>query len=639
MSEKLILSHEKVAFLAHRDLIKRQAQQFKEHRNGLPEWLKNSDDSYTRHEDNDKVDFTGVPIILNFTKDKITCLDFGGADGNTLIDNLLYYGSPDAVKQGKKIDSNKLQGGHGSGGKYYAITQFSKCNVVDYYKGQLTILTLTPDNDFKECVNKKVDVSEAINQLGIGNWQFFLLGSGKEFYNKLKEGKLNLFGWQGIEPVDKKRIENRIEFKKLIMSLQNNLQARFTLKDRDIIILLDGKLFRDRLKPLGVDIDTTIGPYTFDLPNKLGDYKFNTKDQSTLKITFSKERLVGAESSHNILEISAYGKNIAHYSLQEFLSEKKISPFMMAEIEVPELSDYNCVTNARDVLVDNDITEKFKDWCRERLLYVVDIRINEENKKVTNENLNGLSAFINVVLDTLTDLLDEKDLLGINKSNSTTNKNSVEKLNKNNNKKTVTPLNRTPNGDKKTRGKINILISNYSDDPINPGHTYDLLEREPILVQRPEDVDGGIWWLNSQKSYAITFQDLKNPKAKIFYLFIVKEVVLYNNIRNEPEQADTPDKIQNISLNLIDEVFNRVIQRLGIDQEFTDKRPIDRLREVIKNKDKFTINGLSNELEINSNYIGTLFYQNPNLIANFKKKIIKNKDNGKRISVYERISK
>ena len=70
----------KLDFKVHRDYIKREAQHFNDHKKGLPEWIKNSDDSYTRHEDIKNENIEDAKIILNLGKKQVACLDFGGTE-------------------------------------------------------------------------------------------------------------------------------------------------------------------------------------------------------------------------------------------------------------------------------------------------------------------------------------------------------------------------------------------------------------------------------------------------------------------------------------------------------------------------------------------------------------------------------
>ena len=85
-----------------REYLLREAEQFREHKKGIPEWIKNSDDSYVRHEDVDGSDYSKLPIVVNFSKNEVICLDFGGAEGKDVIEHVPHYGSSKAASQGKR---------------------------------------------------------------------------------------------------------------------------------------------------------------------------------------------------------------------------------------------------------------------------------------------------------------------------------------------------------------------------------------------------------------------------------------------------------------------------------------------------------------------------------------------------------
>ncbi|MBU4086713.1 MAG: hypothetical protein KKB21_04010 [Nanoarchaeota archaeon] len=55
---------EKLLQRVHRVYLLREAEHFREHKKGVPEWLKNSDDSYVRHEEFDKANFSEIPILI-----------------------------------------------------------------------------------------------------------------------------------------------------------------------------------------------------------------------------------------------------------------------------------------------------------------------------------------------------------------------------------------------------------------------------------------------------------------------------------------------------------------------------------------------------------------------------------------------
>src|SRR3989338_1733471 len=157
----------KLAQRVHREYLLREAEHFRDHKKGVPEWIKNSDDSYTRHEEFSNTNFSDLPILINISKKEITSLDFGGAATKIMIEHIPYYGSPDAATHSKVMISKSVSGGHGNGGKYYALSQFKECQIISYYLGKLTILRLTRQGDYVDTDNEEVSPYTAISNIGV----------------------------------------------------------------------------------------------------------------------------------------------------------------------------------------------------------------------------------------------------------------------------------------------------------------------------------------------------------------------------------------------------------------------------------------------------------------------------------------
>lgn len=628
MTEK-VPQGEKLEQRVHRQYLLREAEHFKEHKLGIPEWLKNSDDSYTRHEDKDSK-FPQLPIIINFGRNEVMCLDFGGAEGDKIIEHVPYYGSPDAASQGKKL-KKEVSGGHGNGGKYYGLAQFKECQVINYYNGKLTMLTLKKDGDYVNYKNYDTDPKWIIKFLGLDNWKYF--NTQSRIFDALKDGKLNLFCWRGIEPKDS--ISNKREINKLINTLAKNSQARYALRTRMVDVLLYGDLFYHELRPTEIIPDDTIPPKEFVLPNKLGKYEFNKQRTSILKVVFSKIPLTGEDSSLNILDILSNQKPIGFYNIPSLLLDKGISRFMYAEIDCPELKEYNAVSNDRTALVPNDAGNIFLQWCKDRLQDVLSEQTNKEMRKEEDKNLDKVSEFVNEVVKDLYDLLEE-DILTKLYDQSGTEKGEV-----------LVPTEepggfgsggKGGRGKGKRRGKLEIgevlvdnkpkksvlriLISNKSDDPLHTGQTYNMVERQPILYQRQEDLPYGIWWINSQKEYVRKLK-VDQPAGRAFFCFLVKEIVLSNTYRKESQTGIDPDKFEEIDFDLIDKIFNKVVKRLSI--EISEENINEKIRETIRNKTQFTTYELAEEIGIDAGYISVFLNNEKNNINNsFKIKKVPN---------------
>lgn len=600
----------------------REAKNFETHKKGIPEWLKNSDDSYTRHEELRKSNFKDFPIIVNFSRNEICCLDFGGANAKAMIEHIPFYGNPDAAAQGEKI-SKVLSGGHGNGGKYYALSQFKQCKILSYYKKKITILKL--EDAYFDVLEEDREVlpTIALKSFEIEDWGYFKT-KGKNILDLIKNGNVNLFCWKGINPKDKMNLIKRRELSQLLIQISNNPQARSTLRSRQITILHNGELFEEKLCPGEVEIDENYGVKEFALPNNLSKYKFNTQLKSTLKICLSKSPLINDRSALNILEIDSNGKNIAYYNLPTIMMDKGISKYLYAYIDCPELKEYGCVTNDRVSLVDSEISDIFLKWCMSKIQEVLDDIFNKEKRISEQKDLTELGGFLNkMAQEVIPDLLIDDNIIVSKFDNQGQKKELVDVITEepgyggsehsntpgNGKRKGGTEKKEEKSSDHKSKSPIRILLSNHDKDPLHPEKTFDMIEREPILYQRPEDIDHGIWWINTQKRYTKKIK-INDPGAMPFWFFVIKEIVFSHKIRRKFKEQDgyEPDGIETVNFYLIDEIFSKITDRLGI--ELSSENNSQLLRQKIQSKDKFTVKELSEELNISENQIH-VFLNNP----------------------------
>lgn len=633
----------------HRDYLLREAEHFRDHKKGIPEWLKNSDDSYIRHEEYSKTNFSDIPILLNFNKKEISCLDFGGADSKDMIEHIPFYGSPEASTQGRKLLNKKVSGGHGNGGKYYALSQFKECMVVSYFNGKLTTLRLNKGGDFVDNEEESVSPWEVIKLLGIDKWEYFDRDSaGKKIFHELNNGKLNLFCWKGIDPRDKTQIVKKQVLVRVLSSIANHPQSRSALRIRNVIALSNGEIVWKNMKPEEVVPDETFGIKEFYLPNELPPFKFNSTIKSSLKIMLSKEPLTGERSSLNILEIDAFGRNIAYYDLPTLMLDKGISKSLYAYIDCPELKESNCVSNDRVRLIENEMSALFLGWCKSKIKEVLEEISSKEKKREERQHLEELGTFLKELTEEIQNLLEEENLLKPTfKQGSSQNENVSAPTNNpgfggNNEikkkggglRKGGKEIREAEAEERKSKSKLSILLSNHDEDPLNRGKTYDMHEREPILLQRVQDVDYGIWWINSQKNYVkkIKIKDKNgnlDPAGATFYFFLIKDILLSNRIRRRFKEQDRydPDGLEETNFNLIDEIFNKTVERLGVVLS-TDQNMNEKIRESIRSKEKFTVSEISKELLIDPVIIH-VFISNPSngVLENFK--VFKEKINGK----------
>tara|TARA_Y100000310_G_scaffold268290_1_gene280811 strand:+ start:2113 stop:4059 length:1947 start_codon:yes stop_codon:yes gene_type:complete len=641
----------KLPHRVHRAQTLRNAEHFREHKKGIPEWFKNSDDSYTRYEDSNEEDLTGAQILLSINKKEICCLDFGGSPANAIIEYLPHYGSPDAATHGKELKKKSVSGGHGSGGKYYALSQFKECKIINYYLGKLTVLRINRIGEYVDIEDKKATPWEAIKEAGLDEWYYFEK-QNRDLFDKISTGKLNFFCWRGIGPKDKKPISSRRKVELLLSSISNHPQSRSALKARKVDAIFEGKLLWPGIKPEEPEIDEEFGIKEFALQNKIGGHKFNTYFNSTLKISLSKKPLTGEKSSLNILEIDAHGKNIAYYDLPSFMLDKSLSKSLMAHIDCPELKEYNRVSEDRVHLIEGGVTDLFLNWCRSKVKEVLDELKDKERKVEEKTQLNELRNFLDTITEEISELLEEDNILKPKFSTKGESEAEVEApttkegfgsdgkiKKKGGGKRKGKEKRRDKSESTKGKSRLKILLSNHDSDPLNPGQIYNMIERQPVLEQRVQDVDYGIWWLNTQKRYIRKLNIEKNPElARIFILFVTKEIVLSHRTRRkfkEQERYD-PDGLEELNFDLIDNIFSKVVDRLGIEIA-PDTSMAKKIRNSIKEKKMFTIQDIAEETGCD---VATLhsFISNSSNHVHDHYKIRKKKLNGKGkiINIYVR---
>jgi len=614
----------KLPFRAHRDMIVRMSKQFFDHKKGIPEWLKNSNDSYYRHEE-DGMNCSELPIIVNFSKESISCLDFGGVDGEVIKNYGLNYGDPTAAHQGSNNIAN-VEGGHGNGGKYYALSQFDSCELIMYYKGMFSKFIITNEADYECEVNKSVNAQFALKEVGLDNWNI-----DPALIRKVKSGELGFFCWKGINPKDTKKITDKNSFFKLINSITYNKQAYNTIRERQVVILRNGKVVFPQLELPTIEVDPKFeNGWSFDLPDVLSDYNFNKKTKSKLNISVSSKTLTSDLSDLNCLEISCNNQIVASYNIPFLTGNKGIAKSLYANINCPELKEYGCIDNDRIRLLDNELSNEFIIWCKERILEVIDEIEEIEKKETDNQQFKKISNFLNDIMDAVSDILEEEDLIKLEQSKVSGHKEIMEVPtgikpgfgDKNNKikkkgggKRQGSPEEKEVDVEKKKgKNRIKILLSNIDEDPLNPPNTFNLTERHAILVQRSEDVEYGVWWLNTQKKYLINFKE-QSGRTTPFYLFIIKEVVFSQRSRkNFASKNYDPDEVENLNFDLIDTIFAKVTEKLGLDISESSGNISEQIRKFILENDDFYIKDIVEKFNVLPAYVHVILNQNKDLL-------------------------
>ena len=122
---------------------------FQSHENGIPEWVKNSADAYSR----EGISQAERIIILFFShfskhgKSSISCLDFVGMSCDDIEIYFRLWADPNAAKAGN--ETSDVQGGHGNGGKCYMTQMFDNYSQLHTVKNGLGCIYGVPKNSFR----------------------------------------------------------------------------------------------------------------------------------------------------------------------------------------------------------------------------------------------------------------------------------------------------------------------------------------------------------------------------------------------------------------------------------------------------------------------------------------------------------
>ena len=310
----------KIGLNVHENMIVRISKKFSDHKKGLPEWIKNARAQYVRLEKQGK-DYSKIPIIFNLSNKEVMCIDFGGGEPNIIEEHLFSWGNPESSKQGLDLENSLQLGGHGNGGKLYALAQFKKTQIYNYYKGKLTVWEIKNTKDkagndtFSQeriISSENVSLSQVLKRIGLFDLdREDRLGKNNygisldDIYDSIEKGELGLFCWKGSSPKDNKIFSNRTtqdsrRISNLVSRIANHKQSLVSVRERSIHVFIKNRLFIPNLSPDIIDFEET-KTKSYNFPEELGDHKFNKTKKSVLTIKISKKVLTGDSEAHNSL--------------------------------------------------------------------------------------------------------------------------------------------------------------------------------------------------------------------------------------------------------------------------------------------------------------------------------------------------
>jgi hypothetical protein len=496
------------------------------HEKGLPEWLKNSVDAYIRQE-------PAVPddqqfILLNFRDAAsgeppiIECIDFCGMSSQDIDKALKRWGDPKAASRGLK---KHTYGGHGNGGKFYMRQMFERSYFLTFRQGKLNVFGFNERRKYgfaKGLRDKPCSPRDAMKVAGLNELD---LPSGVR--DKIEKGVLGFTVVRGIHP---SKLRGSIPVSRICDKLRFHPQARKLIQRKPVAVLHNGRLFLSRLEPERIELRSGYENLPLiAIPAKLlaadgdGQIEFANKKYPAghLKLAVAKEPFGRNSrlSELNCIDILGQIGVIASYRIHELvhITQYAQAEFILGECFCPILEDPDddCVKNDREKLIaDNPKTGALLRWIAERIDDLGRRLEEEEAKDRKLQNLRLTDEF-NKILNTWKNQFMDKlltDVLGGQGTGSSAGGFEGDGSGGGTGGASGAKGGRGGEGGAKGGGEGDepkkgarhpiVLLSSYNPDPFDDGDTLHLSARHNPVYQRPKDVDGAVYWINTSRPLA-----------------------------------------------------------------------------------------------------------------------------------------
>lgn len=566
-----------------------------DHVKGLSEWLKNSIDAYRRAGIADKEQF----VYFRFADGKkndatIECIDFNGMSETDIEKALKRWGDPEAAKRGMQL---KTFGGHGNGGKFYMRQMFSNSYFITYKDGLINVFGFSENRKYgfaEGYRNKPMSPDEALKFAGL-NVPYI----SKVALGKVRSGVTGFTVVRGIGPVT---MPNAPKVKFIVSHLVSHPQSQRILSHIPSKVIYNehiefDKLETESLKPLVgfEEIEPITVPDTliYEAHNErvditMADSKY---PNGTLWLFTSEQPLTRGSKYGELNRIDVLGELgvIGSYKLQELAIMFPQSVFIYGELEVPilEKPGADCVQNDRAKLIENPTTKALLEWVSTQIVELCR-KIGEKERQDREEKMKDISSSLNNYLNQWKDKFMSKILsevlVGVgSRAGQGTGANSGggggsptgggegsgdgggegDGGGSGSGTGGVGDEDNKGGGDipKKTKRSPRVLLSDQDPDPFSEsGESITLNPRQSAVYQRPQDVDEGLYWINTSAPLAKSILDRydQNDPRWRDYLFQRYVDIFVREALSTFEKRD-PDDFNSAN---VEQKMNEVVTRI-----------------------------------------------------------------------------
>jgi hypothetical protein len=517
------------------------------------EWIKNCADAYIRGDIPD--DMQAILIDLHEANPKrnstFRVTDFVGMTHDDIVDAFKRWGDPRAAGRGT---GKRTLGGHGNGGKFYMRQSFKTSRFITYTDGKLNVFGFNEQRRYgflEGYEDREMTLEEALDYAGLD-------------VDTLPEDARKRLGASGGFTVvigDRpEQFSGRATARSIVEKLLTHPQARRVIARRPVYARFGRNL--GEYLPLHVsdpdgrpDFSETL---KIELPATLTDangdehiFRDEKYPEAHLELSVARDTL-RAKGADRIDIAGAVGI-IGSYAVHELGGNvPAAAEFIYGECFCPKLEDpeEDLVKNDREKLVEGEKTKALLDWIRGEVTLLADQIAEADAKQRRQQDLTQSSAFNEFLNQWKNRFMPElmgtlfggpgegSGFGGSGIGSGGTGDNDASPDGDPNDSDTDTGSGEAGGGgDEERTGRRapQVLLSSQDADPLDPlGGPVDCSPRHPAVYQRHQDVDEGIYWINTSRPLAQRILDDYGSKSTRWRDYMFQryvEIILKESIR------------------------------------------------------------------------------------------------------------
>ena len=519
----------------------------------MAEWIKNSADAYIRADIPDDLQVILIDLHETIPKRNSTfrVTDFVGMTHNDIVEAFKRWGDPRAAGRGT---GKKTLGGHGNGGKFYMRQSFTTSRFITYKNGKLNVFGFNDDRRYgflEGHEDLEMPLEEALEYADIG-------------VDELPEDARKRLGESGGFTVvigeKPQQFRGRATGRDIIEKLLLHPQARRVIARRPVY----ASVGRNRGAYHGLHVADPDGRPDFsealeiEIPATLTDtngdehaFRDERYPEAHLELRVAKDTLRAKGADR--IDIAGEVGIIGSYATHELGGNvPAAAEFIYGECYCPKLEDpaEDLVKNDREKLVDGEKSRALLDWIRGEVTVLADQIAEADAKQRHQQDLTQSSAFNEYLNQWKNRFMPE--LMGTlfggpgegggfggtgTGSGGTGENEPTPTGDPNDTDSDAGTGDQGGGGDEQRPGRRapQVLLSSQDADPLDPlGGPVDCSPRHPAVYQRHQDVDEGIYWINTSRPLAERILDDYGSQSTRWRDYMFQryvEIILKESIR------------------------------------------------------------------------------------------------------------